>query len=570
MNDTADKDYYNFGGEDFRKLQHSRTSKLEEIEQGWIALPKRERKQLHDLSSLTGLAGSSRDSPPFSKDNKKQPKPQQSRPPPTYKFLDIHFPSPRLLEFFEREKWAWRRVHEYEVPSDPDAKREERERVEQERTKLNTLKALSAEEEAEKQRLLGEVFSSWTRTDFQKLMRGLDNHSINEVEKITPYVERKSVDEVRQYLKVFAERYPSLPDSARIYTRLQRGTERQDRQRKRREAIKIKLNASQFPQLDLKIPYPSGHNKAQQVGLCVGGNTVRMVWTEEEDRFLLCAYAEACKEFPDDCDEMFCAIRDKIHVTREFMFNNLMRSLSMEKVKERLDSLFIWIVKEIFPAPAKQPMENSTASSTLPSTSAFAKPKIPVMKNPTAAKIPSSSPAHTENRTQPVGQHNFPKTFTLQYADGKGKGQFAMKGPTVIDLAAATGDKFVTKNISVVKDGDAEVRTFVIGPSKLSGMMAAVSGKTLATKSGSVKTDSSGKSQPKPQGSGKKSTETSNKIPEWAKPAAPTGEPRTPVKVPELKLKRKASPDSGSDPDEEIPVVEVSPPSKKLAVEKRA
>ena len=74
-------------------------------------------------------------------------------------------------------------------------------------------------------------------------------------------------------------------------------------------------------------------------------------------------------------------------------------------MKERLDSLFIWIVKEIFPAPAKQPMENSTASSTLPSTSAFAKPKIPVMKNPTAAKIPSSSPAHTENRTQPVGQH---------------------------------------------------------------------------------------------------------------------------------------------------------------------
>ena len=145
-----------------------------------------------------------------------------------------------------------------------------------------------------------------------------------------------------------------------------------------------------------------------------------------------------------------------------------------------------------------------------------------------------------------------------------------MKGPTVIDLAAATGDKFVTKNISVVKDGDAEVRTLVIGPSKLSGMMAAVSGKTLATKSGSVKTDSSGKSQPKPQGSGKKSTETSNKIPEWAKPVAPTGEPRTPVKVPELKLKRKASPDSGSDPDEEIPVVEVSPPSKKLAVEKRA
>ena len=79
VNDTADKDYYNFGGEDFRKLQHSRTSKLEEIEQGWIALPKRERKQLHDLSSLTGLAGSSRDSPPFSKDNKKQPKPQVRR-----------------------------------------------------------------------------------------------------------------------------------------------------------------------------------------------------------------------------------------------------------------------------------------------------------------------------------------------------------------------------------------------------------------------------------------------------------------------------------------------------------
>lgn len=64
VNDTADKDYYNFGGEDFRKMQTSRTAKLDEIEQGWIALPKRERKNLHDPSTLFSNAGTSRESPP--------------------------------------------------------------------------------------------------------------------------------------------------------------------------------------------------------------------------------------------------------------------------------------------------------------------------------------------------------------------------------------------------------------------------------------------------------------------------------------------------------------------------
>ncbi|GAU98600.1 hypothetical protein RvY_09726 [Ramazzottius varieornatus] len=590
VNDTADKDYYNFGGEDFRKMQTSRTAKLDEIEQGWIALPKRERKNLHDPSTLFSNAGTSRESPPTFGDRKK-PKPPVVRAPYQHKFLDIHFAPPRLNELLDRELFAYRRVAGWTVDDDPEASREEKEKLKIEKAKLVTAQPLTTEEEDEKRRLLGEVFSGWTRTDFQKLLKGLDNHSINEVEKIAAFVERKPVEEVRRYLAVFAERYKTLPDSAKIYMRIQRGMERQDRQKRRREAIKIKLAGLNFPQLDLKVPYPPGHNKAQQVGLCVGGNTVRMTWSEEADRHLLCMYAEACKEFRDDSDEMFGFIRDKIHTSREFLFNNMMRSLPMEKVKERLETLLGWVVKDVYPMGIKILTENRSGSSTIPSTSAtFVKPKNTASKYMVPAA--SSPTVVVQNSTQ----QSFPKSFTLQCADGSvgsGKGQFVLKGPSMIvpyenksgaKMAAETsGTEFTMKDISVTKDGDSEVRTFVMLPQvqvphpetiKLSGILASSSKKPSVKRNpGSVERASAkdlptGRSKLKSPGSTKKSVnDGKTKVPEWAKPGTSTGVHLSSSKVSKLKLKRKAGSD-GSDADEGIVLLEVSPP-KKLAGDER-
>ena len=57
---------HQFEGKDF-KTKQALAAKLAEMEQNWISLPKRERKQLYDLSgaSTSNGRGGDRDSPPW-------------------------------------------------------------------------------------------------------------------------------------------------------------------------------------------------------------------------------------------------------------------------------------------------------------------------------------------------------------------------------------------------------------------------------------------------------------------------------------------------------------------------
>jgi hypothetical protein len=62
-NDYSEKNVYQFEGEDYRSKQ-AVAAKLDELEQNWIALPKRERRQLYDLSGAsTSGRDRDRDSP---------------------------------------------------------------------------------------------------------------------------------------------------------------------------------------------------------------------------------------------------------------------------------------------------------------------------------------------------------------------------------------------------------------------------------------------------------------------------------------------------------------------------
>lgn len=89
---------------------------------------------------------------------------------------------------------------------------------------------------------------------------------------------------MKAYLAVFLKNFEALPDAAKIRTRILRGISNQEKQKRRREIIKAKMDASNFPEQDLKIPYPAGQHKTTGSGLTNAGNA-RVLWYEEEDRY---------------------------------------------------------------------------------------------------------------------------------------------------------------------------------------------------------------------------------------------------------------------------------------------
>ncbi|KAM7467073.1 hypothetical protein LguiB_014635 [Lonicera macranthoides] len=69
---------------------------------------------------------------------------------------------------------------------------------------------LTAEEQEEKEQLLEEGFSTWTRRDFNTFIRACEKYGRNDIQSIASEMEGKTDEEVERYAKVFKERYKEL------------------------------------------------------------------------------------------------------------------------------------------------------------------------------------------------------------------------------------------------------------------------------------------------------------------------------------------------------------------------
>jgi hypothetical protein len=72
------------------------------------------------------------------------------------------------------------------------------------------LEPLTVEEQEEKEQLLEEGFSTWTRRDFNTFIRACEKYGRNDIKNISSEMEGKTEEEVQRYAKVFQERYKEL------------------------------------------------------------------------------------------------------------------------------------------------------------------------------------------------------------------------------------------------------------------------------------------------------------------------------------------------------------------------
>ncbi|KAK6122620.1 hypothetical protein DH2020_043635 [Rehmannia glutinosa] len=183
---------------------------------------------------------------------------------------------------------------------------------------------LTAEEQEEKERLLEEGFSTWSRKDFNAFIRACEKYGRNDIRSIASEVEGKAEEEVGRYAKVFKERYKELNDYDRIIKNIERGEARISRKDEIMKAIGKKLDRYKNPWLELKIQY--GQNKGK-------------LYNEECDRFMICTVH---KLGYGNWDELKTAFR----TSPLFRFDWFVKSRTTQELARRCDTLVRLIERE--------------------------------------------------------------------------------------------------------------------------------------------------------------------------------------------------------------------------------
>lgn len=183
---------------------------------------------------------------------------------------------------------------------------------------------LSEDELKEREELLQEGFSNWTKKDFTAFIKANEKYGRKALTDIAREMETKTEEEIRAYSDVFWQRIDELNDAEKYKRNIERGEQRIERQQAIMDAIASKLAKHKNPWQELRISYGTAKGKA---------------YTEEEDRFLVCMMH---KLGYGAWDELKAEIRNHWR----FRFDWFLKSRTPQELARRSDTLIRLIERE--------------------------------------------------------------------------------------------------------------------------------------------------------------------------------------------------------------------------------
>merc|ERR1711992_117803 len=314
LDTKEEKSLYNFKGEDFREKQR------DEIGMAWIAPPKRERKANYAVDAYFKEA---------LRTGSNEPKAHKAPRPPKQPIVqDFQFYPPRLFELLDQEIYHYRQNVGYKVPLNPDFGSDTKRIQKEEQKKIDEADELTEDEQIEKEDLLKEGYSGWTKRDFNQFIRLNEKYGRDDIENISGEVEGKSVEEVKDYAKVFWERCNELQDCDRIMASIEKGESRIQRRALIKKALDAKIARYKAPFHQLRIAY--GTNKGKN-------------YTEEEDRFLVCML----HKLGFDKENVYEDLRAAVRCAPQFRFDWFIKSRTAMELQRRCNTLIMLIEKEM-------------------------------------------------------------------------------------------------------------------------------------------------------------------------------------------------------------------------------
>jgi len=281
----------------------------------WVDPPKRERKRI--VSYAENQAASR-------KEGSKPSGPRVTKMPnlPDHQFYDVD----RIAEIYKKQE-AYE-LHLHSMQQRENTMRQQgasEEAINKEiEAKPDDPQPLTDEEIKERDLLLSQGFSNWSRRDFNAFTRACERHGRDNLDAICKEIEGKTDEEIRKYAAAFKERGHKLNDAERIFKMIEKGEQRIQWQASIMKAIGAKLSKCKNPWQDLKIQYGPSKGKA---------------YTEEEDRFLVCMVH---KLGYGAWEELKAEIRN----SWRFRFDWFIKSRTPQELARRCDTLIRLIEKE--------------------------------------------------------------------------------------------------------------------------------------------------------------------------------------------------------------------------------
>mmetsp|Transcript_12989 Transcript_12989/g.34536 ORF Transcript_12989/g.34536 Transcript_12989/m.34536 type:complete len:1051 (+) Transcript_12989:23-3175(+) len=292
----------------------------------WVDPPRRERKKNYNESDMLRGITNSRSAP--SKSGPKLPK----RP----HLHDFQFyNNARLSELYDKDeryithRWTLeqraasinRDAQAAAVPGDTQLEPMTADQL----TSKDDPPKLTDKEIAEKEKLLAEGFSEWSKKDFQAFVKACERHGRADMPSIAAEIEGKEEKEVKAYSKAFWANVATLSDYDRIIKNIERGEQKIERQKHIVNTLAKKLGQYRNPWRELRVHY--GQNRGKS-------------YTEEEDRFLLCKVHQLGYGAWEE-------LKAEVRKSWLFRFDWFLKSRTPQELGRRCDTLIRIVEKEL-------------------------------------------------------------------------------------------------------------------------------------------------------------------------------------------------------------------------------
>ncbi|AOA64720.1 ATP-dependent DNA translocase [Komagataella phaffii CBS 7435] len=333
---------YEWNGKNFAQ-------KNNRVGRSYISLAKRERKELqYDIDKYY--------------DDMLLPGGKQSRGPRPPKHIIIHdfqFFPPGLAELLEREQLAFKRKIGHQVTlkelggsDDEDLVMSEGEehareiRKVKEQNKIDNAVELTEEEQALKDKYLGEGFSKWSRRDFTNFIHACANHGRENLTMIAKQMKNKTFEEVEAYSKAFWANYKQVQGYEKYIQEIELGEQKAHKLRLQHELLAEKIRQCKSPLRELVIQYPPNNSKK--------------VYTDLEDRYLL----TMLNKHGLNRDNLYDIIKREICQCELFKFDWYFRSRTPQELARRCNTLLLAIIREIDGPLATKRKRNNLSKET--------------------------------------------------------------------------------------------------------------------------------------------------------------------------------------------------------------
>ncbi|XP_055382405.1 chromatin-remodeling complex ATPase chain Iswi [Condylostylus longicornis] len=327
-NGEGNTSLYQFEGEDYREKH-----KLNAIG-NWIEPPKRERKANYAVDAYFREA--LRVSEPKA--------PKAPRPPKQPIVQDFQFFPPRLFELLDQEIYFYRKSLGYRVPKNPELGSEAAKTQREEQKKIDDAEQLNEEEISEKESLLTQGFTNWTKRDFNQFIKANEKYGRDDIDNIAKDVEGKTPEEVIEYSQVFWERCHELQDIERIMAQIERGEAKIQRRQSIKKALDQKMSRYRAPFHQLRLQY--GNNKGKN-------------YSEVEDRFLVCML----HKLGFDKENVYEELKACIRASPQFRFDWFLKSRTAVELQRRCNTLITLIERENQELEEKERQEKKKKST---------------------------------------------------------------------------------------------------------------------------------------------------------------------------------------------------------------